>query len=134
MATKTGDKVQAREACVIVVGARPIEYQRRIVRDRHTCKLAEIDMHELPPVDPGSEGIGYAFKAGEEAWADHPAVKDAPGLFPRRHSPPRLTRGGGRAEAKHPEVRACARQLQPGEAEDHPERASRDPQRSARPW
>jgi hypothetical protein len=81
MPTETNDKVQAREACVIVVGARPIEYQRRIVRDRHSGKLAEIDIHELPPVDPGSEGISYAFKAGEEAWADHPAVKDAPGLF-----------------------------------------------------
>jgi len=82
MATKSTDKVQAREACVIVVGARPIEYQRRIVRDRHTGRwLARIDIHELPPVDPGSEGISYAFKAGEEVWPDHPAVKDAPGLF-----------------------------------------------------
>jgi hypothetical protein len=75
------DKVRAREACVVVVGARPIEYQRRIVRDRHTGKLVEIDLHEAPPVDEGSEGVGYAFAAGEEVWADHPAVKDAPGCF-----------------------------------------------------
>jgi hypothetical protein len=78
--TKVG-KVRAKDACVVVVGARPLIYQRRIVRDRHTGRLAEIDMHELPPVDEGSEGIGYAFKAGEEVMADHPAVLDAPGCF-----------------------------------------------------
>jgi hypothetical protein len=82
MATKTSEKkVQAKLACVITVGAKPIEYQKRIVRDRHTGKLAEIDVHELPPVDPGNEGIGYAFKQGEEVWSDHPAVLDAPGCF-----------------------------------------------------
>jgi hypothetical protein len=79
--TKEAGKVKAREACVITVGAKPIIYEKRIVRDRHTGKLAEIDLHELPPVDPGSEGIGYAFAAGEEVWADHPAVLDAPGCF-----------------------------------------------------
>lgn len=81
MSTKTREKMRAKQACVVVVGARPIEYQKRIVRDRHTGKLAEIDMHELPPVDPGDEGIGYAFKADEEVWSDHPAVLDAPGCF-----------------------------------------------------
>jgi hypothetical protein len=81
MATKTREKMRAKVACVVVVGARPIEYQKRIVRDRHTGKLVEIDMHELPPVDPGDEGIGYGFKADEEVWSDHPAVLDAPGCF-----------------------------------------------------
>lgn len=79
--TKAREKLEAREAVVIVVGARPVEWQRRIVRDRHTGKLAEIDMHELPPVDEGSEGISYAFRAGERVWSDHPAVLDAPGCF-----------------------------------------------------
>jgi hypothetical protein len=79
--TKASDELQAKEACVIVVGARPIEYQKRIVRNRHTGKLVEIDMHELPPVDEGAEGIGYAFKRGEKVWADHPAVEAAPGCF-----------------------------------------------------
>jgi hypothetical protein len=79
--TKERGKVRAREACVICVGASPIIYEKRIVRDRHTGKLAEIDMHELPPVDPGSEGIPYVFKKDEEAWDDHPAVLDAPGCF-----------------------------------------------------
>jgi hypothetical protein len=78
--TKPG-RVKAREACVITVGARPIEYEKRIVRDNRTGKLVEIDMHELPPVDPGDEGIGYAFKKDEQAWSDHPAVLDAPGCF-----------------------------------------------------
>jgi hypothetical protein len=81
MATKTREKMRAKQAVVVVVGARPIEYQKRIVRDRHTGKLAEIDMHELPPVDEGDEGIGYAFRADEEVWSDHPAVLDAPGCF-----------------------------------------------------
>jgi hypothetical protein len=79
--TKTG-KVQAREACVITVGARPVEWQKRIVRDRRTGKLAEIDMNpELPPLDPGSEGVSYAFSRHEQVDADHPAVLDAPGCF-----------------------------------------------------
>jgi hypothetical protein len=81
VATKTREKMRAREAVVVVVGARPIKYQRRIVRDRHTNKLAEIDIHELEPEDPGDEGIGYAFKKDEEVWSDHPAVLDAPGCF-----------------------------------------------------
>jgi hypothetical protein len=74
-------KVEAREACVVTVGARPVIYEKRIVRDRHSGKLAEIDIHELPPVDPGSEGVSYAFAKHEQVHADHPAVLDAPGCF-----------------------------------------------------
>jgi hypothetical protein len=81
VATKTREKMRAREAVVVVVGARPIEYQKRIVRDRHTHKLVEIDLHEAPPVDEGGEGISYVFKRDEEVWSDHPAVLDAPGCF-----------------------------------------------------
>ena len=82
MATKTKpSKVKAKQACVIVVGARPIEWQRRIVRSNRTGKLAEIDMHELPPVDEGSEGIPYVFRADEETWDDHPAVVGSPSSF-----------------------------------------------------
>jgi hypothetical protein len=73
--------MRAREAVVVTAGARPIVYEKRIVRDRRTNKLVEIDVHELPPVDEGSEGIGYAFKKDEEVWSDHPAVLDAPGCF-----------------------------------------------------
>lgn len=49
MASSTKPKMMiAKEACVIVVGASPIEYERRIVRDRHTGKLAEIDIRGRP--------------------------------------------------------------------------------------
>jgi hypothetical protein len=71
----------AKEACVIVVGARPIEYQKKIVRDRHTMKLVEIDLHDAPPVDEGDPGVTYVFRKGESVEADHPAVLDAPGCF-----------------------------------------------------
>jgi hypothetical protein len=71
----------AKEACVTVVGARPIQYQRKIVRDRHTGKLVEIDLHEAPPVDEGDPGTTYVFRKGEAVEADHPAVLDAPGLW-----------------------------------------------------
>jgi hypothetical protein len=83
MATKTKEvgKVRAKVACVVTVGARPVVWPKIIVRDRHTGKLNEIDHHEAGPIDPGNEGIGYGFKAGEEVMADHPAVLDAPGCF-----------------------------------------------------
>jgi hypothetical protein len=81
MATKTREKMRVRQACVVTVGASPIVYEKRIVRDRHTGKLAEIDIHELPPADPGDEGIPYVFSKDEEVWSDHPAVLDAPGCF-----------------------------------------------------
>ncbi len=80
-AQKKDTKVAAIDAIVVTVGARPIEYQKRIVRDRHTGRLVEIDHHELPPLDPGDEGIPYAFKAGEKVRSDHPAVEACPGAF-----------------------------------------------------
>ena len=80
--TSTKPKMMiTKEACSVTVGARPIEWQRRIVRDRHTGKLAEIDIHELPPVDEGDLGRHYCFRRGEEVPADHEAVADAPGRF-----------------------------------------------------
>jgi hypothetical protein len=85
MATKTEAaprvKMKAKQAIIVCVGARPIEYQRRIVRDRHTGKLAEIDVHELPPVDEGDLGRDYAFAKGDEVWSDHEAVIDCPSGF-----------------------------------------------------
>jgi hypothetical protein len=74
-------KVEAREACVITVDARPVVWQRRIVRNRHTGRLEEIPVTELPPVDAGDEGRFYAFKRGEKVRADHEAVLAAPGAF-----------------------------------------------------
>lgn len=84
MATKakTG-KVKAREACVVVVGARPPEFRKVIVRDRHTGLLAEVELapSESPPIDEGDEGHTYVFRRGEEVDPDHPAVEASPGSF-----------------------------------------------------
>lgn len=42
-------------------------YQKSIVRDNRTGKLAEIEMNsELPPVDEGDPGRTYVFKKDEE--------------------------------------------------------------------
>jgi hypothetical protein len=73
--------VEATNACVITVGARPVEWQRRIVRDRHSGRLADIEIHELPPVDEGDLGRSYVFTRGERIHADHEAVLDGPGCF-----------------------------------------------------
>jgi hypothetical protein len=48
---------------------------------RHTGQLVEIDVHELPPLDEGDEGVPYAFKQGEKVFSDHPAVEACPGAF-----------------------------------------------------
>jgi hypothetical protein len=61
--------------------ASPVEWQKRIVRDRHTGKLAEIDLHEFPPVREAELGRSYVFKRDEKVRADHEAVLDAPGCF-----------------------------------------------------
>lgn len=81
MATTKTKMMVTRETCCVTVGARPIEYQRRIVRDMRTGKLAEIDVHELPLVDEGDLGRSYVFTKGELIPADHEAVADAPGCF-----------------------------------------------------
>jgi hypothetical protein len=83
MATKAPSKVKAREAIVVVVGARPPVYKTALVRNRHTGLLAEVEMQppEADPLDPGSMGRSYVFKAGEEVDADHEAVLDCPGAF-----------------------------------------------------
>jgi hypothetical protein len=85
MATATKEKVgkvRAKQAVVVTVGARPPVWEKRIVRDRHSGKLVEIDMNpELPPIDEGDLGRSYVFTKGEEVAADHDAVLDAPGAF-----------------------------------------------------
>jgi hypothetical protein len=70
----------AREACVIVVGARPIEYGKITVTHNKTGEKVTIDNHNQI-VDQGDEGIPYAFKAFQKVSSSHPAVKDAPGCF-----------------------------------------------------
>jgi hypothetical protein len=81
MATKTPGRVRAREAICIVIGARPVEWHKRIVRNRRTGKLAEIDVHELGPKVPEEPGIPYVFARGEEVDSDHVAILAKPHAF-----------------------------------------------------
>lgn len=74
-------KVEAREHCVITVGARAPVYRTAIVRDRHTKQLVEVQLHEAPPLDEGDPGRSYAFAQWQKVSADHEAVLDAPGAF-----------------------------------------------------
>lgn len=83
MKTKTAGTgwVEATETFVHVADARPVEYQKRIVRDNHTRKLAEIDIHELPPLDPGSEGRTFVVAKGELYLPDDEIVQRKPQHF-----------------------------------------------------
>jgi hypothetical protein len=75
--------VQAREAMVIILGARAPVYRTTIVRDRKSGRLAEVPLApiEAPPIDEGSEGVSYAFAKGERVMSDHPAVAARPNYF-----------------------------------------------------
>jgi hypothetical protein len=73
--------VAAREAIVINVGARPLRYGTVTVRDRRTGEMVTIPDTNHDPIDPGDEGVPYAFKALQKVAADHPAVKACPGAF-----------------------------------------------------
>lgn len=73
--------VIAKEAIVINVGARPIQYQRSVVPNRRTGDMVEVELHEFPPADEGDEGIPYAFKQGQRVNKNHEAVKACPGAF-----------------------------------------------------
>jgi hypothetical protein len=76
----SSNMVYAREAIVINVGGRPIEYGRIKVADRKTGEVKEID-NQNQILDPGDEGIPYAFKANQKVSADHPAVLACPAAF-----------------------------------------------------
>jgi len=69
----------ATEAIVIVVGARPIKYERRKVRDRRTGDMVEIDMTDpsWEPEDPGNDGVPYVFRVGQRCHPGHPAYESA---------------------------------------------------------
>lgn len=77
-AAKKGTLV-ATEAIVIVVGARPVKYQRRQVRDRRTGALVEIEMTDpgWEPEDPGDDGVPYVFRVGQRIQPGHPAYESA---------------------------------------------------------
>ena len=79
--TKKRAKVKARDAIVVVVGARPPEWRKVIKRDRHTHQLVEVVLNEIDPIDEGDQGRTYVFARNEEVEADHEAVLDCPGAF-----------------------------------------------------
>jgi hypothetical protein len=70
----------AREAIVITVGAKPIEYGEITVRHNKTDEIVTIP-NQNHVIDEGDEGIPYAFKANQRVRNDHPAVKANPGAF-----------------------------------------------------
>jgi dihydroxyacetone kinase-like predicted kinase len=70
----------AREACVVVVGARPVEYAKITVTHNRTGEQITID-NQNNVVDSGSEGIPYVFRAFQKVSSNHPAVKDSPSSF-----------------------------------------------------
>ncbi len=69
----------ATEAIVIVVGARPIKYQRREVLNRRTGERQTIDMTDpaWEPEDPGDDGVPYVFRVGQRIHPGHPAYESA---------------------------------------------------------
>jgi hypothetical protein len=70
----------AREAIVVVVGAKPIVYGEITVTHNRTNERVTIpNQNEI--VDEGDDGIPYAFKANQRVRKDHPAVKTCPGAF-----------------------------------------------------
>jgi hypothetical protein len=62
-------------------GARPPEWRKAIVRDRHTGQLAEVPLTELEPIDPGDPGETIIVAKGERLPSTHPAVVAKPGYF-----------------------------------------------------
>jgi hypothetical protein len=77
-AAKKGTLV-AREAIVIVVGARPVKYQRKTVLNRRTGEMQEIEMTDpgWPPEDEGADGVPYVFRVGQRIHPGHPAYESA---------------------------------------------------------
>ncbi|HEY7730250.1 MAG TPA: hypothetical protein VH950_05030 [Gaiellaceae bacterium] len=71
--------VVAREAVVVTVGAKPITYEQITVTDRRTGQQVTMDSDRV--LDPGSEGIPYAFKQYQRVARSHAAVKTSPGSF-----------------------------------------------------
>jgi hypothetical protein len=77
---RNSNTLVAREAIVVNVGARPIEYGEITVVDRKSGEAKTIPNHNQI-VDEGDEGMPYAFKANQRVNKNHPAVKACPGAF-----------------------------------------------------
>jgi hypothetical protein len=87
MPTKTSTEsptwLMAREAVVVIVGARAAVPRTVVARDNRTGRLAEVPVPppEAPWLDEGDDGMSYVFRRGERVLADHPAVLESPGSF-----------------------------------------------------
>jgi hypothetical protein len=80
MARNDSDYVLAKDAAVIVVGARPPQYGTVTVIDNKTGNPVEIPNQQIV-VDEGDEGTTYVFRQGQRVHRSHPAVADCPGQF-----------------------------------------------------
>lgn len=79
-ARKNTGTVVAKDAIVIVVGAKAPVYGTVKTQNRHTGEWVEIPNQNVV-VDPGASGVSYAFKPMQKVSAGHPAVKDCPSAF-----------------------------------------------------
>lgn len=84
MATKAKvGKVECLETFIVTLGARPVEWRKAIVRDRHTGQLAEVNLTEYEPLVEEDPGVSYCFKRGGRC---------APTIQPCSQSRPTSTR------------------------------------------
>lgn len=72
--------VVAKDAIVVVVGAKPVEYGKVRTFDRRRDEWVEIDNQDVI-VDPGEPGVPYAFRPYQKVSAKHPAVLANPSAF-----------------------------------------------------
>ena len=98
----TSGVVVAKEAIVVVVGARPRKYGRIVVKHKRTQQEVEIDDTDNPPIDEGDIGTDYTFREGQRGRADHPAVLACPPDRSDRRARLQLRLGRGGVMAKQP--------------------------------
>ena len=87
MATKTSTDtntgwVEATDTFLFVLGARPPEWRKVIVRNNRTGQLAEVSLQgEEDPIDPGDEGRTFLVKKGDLYLPDDEVVQHKPQHF-----------------------------------------------------
>lgn len=70
----------AKEAIVVVVGAKPPVYAEIEVKDDRTGEMKK-RIESTVVVEEGEHGVGYSFRAYQKVHKSHPAVKANPGAF-----------------------------------------------------
>ena len=76
---RTKGMVEAREAVVVIVGAKAAVYDQ--VEVTHNKTGQRVMINKDYPREEAVEGMPYAFKPGEKVRRDHPAVGACPGAF-----------------------------------------------------